>query len=82
MRIIAKDKYKRSVAEVWKDAANANLEMVKTGKTDHISRRGNTAIDPLRHAPCKPSLSARGVTVAVSVAPQTSSASPNRAGAR
>ena len=32
VRIIAKDKYKRSVAEVWKDAANANLEMVKTGK--------------------------------------------------
>ena len=32
MRVIDKDKYKRSVAETWKDAANAKLEMVKTGK--------------------------------------------------
>lgn len=32
VKIIEKDKYQRSVAEIWKDAANANLEMVTTGK--------------------------------------------------
>lgn len=42
VRIIEKDKYRRSVAEVWKDAANANLEMVKTGKAAVYWRHCNS----------------------------------------
>jgi len=42
VRIIEKDKYKRSVAEVWTDAANANLEMVKTGKAAVYWRHCNS----------------------------------------
>ena len=32
IQIVDKDKYRRSVAEITKNAENANLEMVKTGK--------------------------------------------------
>lgn|GEM_PF-1840841 len=39
VRITEKDKYKRSVTDVWKDAANANLEMVKSGKAAIYWRR-------------------------------------------
>jgi len=42
VRIIEKDKYRRSVAEVWTDAANANLEIVKAGKAAVYWRHCNS----------------------------------------
>lgn len=42
VRVIEKDNYRRFVAEVWKDRANANLEMVKTGKAAVYWRHCNS----------------------------------------
>lgn len=42
IRIVDKDKYRRSVAEIRKDAENANLEMVKSGKAAVYWRHCNS----------------------------------------
>ncbi|MGH8660100.1 MAG: thermonuclease family protein [Gammaproteobacteria bacterium] len=44
IRIVDKDEYRRSVAEIRKDGKNANLEMVKTGNAAVYWRHCNSLI--------------------------------------